>query len=266
MNDSIHLRNLGSSSSGNSTLIWQGSDALLVDIGFSQRYMAERFEEAGVAFDSLRGVLITHLHNDHITQAMLNKVLRHQIPIYVHQNLFKVFLQRYKTKSQQYVRTFQNDLFPVGSFDVKGFEVPHDAHGGCYGYNILNGQKKITIATDMGFPKNGLAENFIDSDLIVIESNHDPHLLETSGRPFALIQRIKNIGHLSNTQCVHFLDDVLKRSQKMPKSIALAHLSEDCNLPYLAQNGVAKLLRQHDLESIPLQIFKKNQLSDTLTI
>jgi len=266
MNNSIHLRNLGSSSSGNSTLIWHGTEALLVDIGFSQRYMAERFESASVSLEDVKGVLISHLHGDHVTQAMLNKVLRFRIPVYIHQNLYRNFLSRFKPKSLEFVHTYNTNVFRIGSFTVKGFEVPHDSFGGCYGYNIEKDHKKITIATDMGFPENGLAENFKDSDLIVIESNHDPHLLETSGRSPDLIERIKNIGHLSNSQCVDFLDDVLKLSGKLPNTVALAHLSEDCNLPHLAQKGVAKLLSRYNLESIPLQVFKKNQDSETLSI
>ncbi len=266
MNNYIHLRNLGSSSSGNSTLIWQGTEALLMDIGFSQRYMAERFESASIRLDDVKGVLITHLHSDHITQAMLNKVLRYHIPVYIHQNLYQNFLNRFKPKSLEFVNTYKDEAFRIGSFVVRGFEVPHDSYGGCYGYNVERDDKKITIATDMGFPENGLADNFKDSDLIVIESNHDPHMLETSNRPPDLIDRIKNIGHLSNAQCVDFLDDVFKRSEKLPKSVALAHLSEDCNLPDLAQKGVAKLLGRYNLETISLQVFKKNQDSDTLSI
>ncbi len=266
MNPPLNIRNLGSSSSGNSTLIWTEQDALLVDIGFSQRYMNERFEETGVLFSSLRAVLITHLHADHVTQAMLNKVLREGIPVYVHRNLRPLFLKRFKVKNAQSLQTFDGIPFKINDFDIKGFEVPHDAPGGCFGFNIHFKEKKLTIATDLSSAENGLSEKFMDSDLIIIESNHDEHLLETSGRSFELIERIKNTGHLSNVQCVSFLDDVLSRSQKMPRAVVLTHLSDDCNLPRLAKNGVRKLLDKQNLKATQLQICKKNQPSDTLTI
>jgi len=266
MNSEIHIRNLGSSSSGNSTLVWSGNDALLVDMGFSQRYIGERFEEANVPFSSLKGVLITHLHGDHLTQAMLNKVLREDIPVFIHRKLRPVLLNRYKVKSAQQIHTFDGLSFGIGPFTVSGFEVPHDSHGGCFGYNLQFGNKKITIATDMGFPENGLAVKFKDSDLIIIESNHDPKMLETSGRPFELIERIKTIGHLSNKQCATFLDDILGRSTKNPQAIILAHLSDDCNLPRLAERGVKTLLKKRNLQETQVQVSKKNQPSDTITI
>ncbi len=228
--------------------------------------MNERFEEAGVLFSSLRAVLITHLHADHVTQAMLNKVLREGIPVYVHRNLRPQFLKRFKVKHAQSLLTFDGLPFKVNDFDIQGFEVPHDAPGGCFGYNIHFDDKKITIATDLSNAQNGLSKNFMDSDLIVIESNHDEHMLETSGRSFELIERIKNTGHLSNVQCTSFLSDVLSRSQKMPQAVVLAHLSEDCNLPRLAKSGVQKLLKKWNLKETQLQISKKNQPSDTIKI
>ncbi len=266
MNAHLHIRNLGSSSSGNSTLLWTGQDALLVDIGFSQRYINERLDEAGVPFSSLRAVLITHLHADHVTQAMLNKVLREGIPVYVHRNLRPLFLKRFKVKYAHLLQTFDGLSFKVNDFDIKGFEVPHDAPGGCFGFNIHFREKKVTIATDLSSAQNGLTEKFMDSDLIIIESNHDEHLLENSGRSFELIERIKNTGHLSNAQCVSFLDDVLNHSQKMPQAVVLTHLSDDCNLPRLAEKGVRKLLDKQNLKTTQLQICKKNQSSDTVTI
>jgi phosphoribosyl 1,2-cyclic phosphodiesterase len=266
MNTPVYIRNLGSSSSGNSTLIWTDQDALLVDIGFGQRYTKERLEEAGVLFSSLRAVLITHLHADHVNQAMLNLVLREGIPVYMHRDLRPLFLRRFKVKHAQSLRTFDGLPFNINAFDIKSFEVPHDAPGGCFGYNIHFQDKKITIATDLSKTENGLAEKFSNSDLIVIESNHDEHLLETSGRSFELIERIKNTGHLSNVQCTSFLNDVLNRSQKMPQAVLLAHLSEDCNLPRLAKSGVQKLLNKWNLKETQLQISKKNLASETIRI
>jgi len=266
LKNSIQIRNLGSSSSGNSTLIWTETDSILVDMGFSQRYMAERFEEADVLFSSLRGVLITHLHNDHVNQAFLNKLIRNQIPVYLHEQMTPVFLQRYKVKSDTFIQTFGASSFDAAGFTVQGFEVPHDSPGGCFGFNLHRQAKKITIATDMGFPKNGLAEKFVDSDVIIVESNHDVQMLESSHRSYQLIDRIKQIGHLSNEQCVQFLDDILKKSDKLPKAVLLAHLSAECNLSSLAQDGVQFLLDQWKYGETRLQVLKKNAASETLRI
>jgi len=266
MHDKIHIRNLGSSSSGNSTLIWSGKDALLVDIGFSQRYMHEKLEESNVTIDMLKGVLITHLHGDHITQAMLNKILREGITVFLHRNLKPAFYKRFRIKNEKNVVFFAEQPFSVGPFRVNGFEVPHDSSGGCFGFQIHLAEKKISLSTDMGFTRNGLARQFLNSDLIILESNHDPHLLETSGRSSDLIDRIQQIGHLSNSQCTDFLGQIIDGSKKLPRAIALAHLSEDCNRPAIAKKNVEKFLRVRDIQNIDLHIFKKNQVSTLITI
>lgn len=262
----IHVKVLGSSSAGNSTLIWNKQNALLVDIGFSQRYMRERFEEAGVRLSMLSGVLITHLHSDHLRQSMLNKVLSEGIPVYVHQRLAPVLFRRFKVKNRALLRTFKNDWFDMGPFRIRGFQVPHDSEGGCFGYNIHLGKTKVSVATDMGFPENGLAGFFKNSDVIVIESNHDPDMLANSGRSMELIERIQSIGHLSNEQCSRFLEDVFRRSDRLPRAIALAHLSEDCNLPGLARQTTADLLQRFHLDTTQLEVSPKNAPSETLTI
>jgi len=266
MKDSIRLKVLGSSSSGNSTLVWTDEGAVLVDIGFSQRYMNERLSEAGLPFEAIKAVLITHLHGDHINRAMLNKVLREQIPVYLHRRLRPELVRRFKIKDRRMLRVFEADPFEAGPFTACGFQVPHDSFGGCFAYNLHNSGKKISIATDMGFPENGLAESFKDSDLIIIESNHDPDLLANSGRSAELIERIRGIGHLSNEQCVRFLDDVLQRSAVMPQAVILAHLSSDCNLPRLAEQGVSRMLQSRSLNTTHLQVSQKNAPSETILI
>ena len=75
---------------------------------------------------------------------------------------------------------------------------------------------------------------FADSDAIVIESNHDPDMLEKSGRPEWLRRRIREIGHLSNEQSARFVLEVMKKSTRPPGTLVLAHISQQCNTNALA--------------------------------
>jgi phosphoribosyl 1,2-cyclic phosphodiesterase len=122
----------------------------------------------------------------------------------------------------------------IGSFEIAAFEVPHDSPGGCFGYSIARGAQKVTIATDLGFPTEALASRFADSRAIVIESNHDPDMLENSGRPEWLKRRIREIGHLSNEQCAQFVVTVFASSRLPPDAVVLAHISQVCNTNALA--------------------------------
>jgi hypothetical protein len=79
---------------------------------------------------------------------------------------------------------------------------------------------------------------FADLDVLAIESNYDPHLQRTSGRPIFLQQRIMGgKGHLSNQQAFDAVRAVLDRCERsgarLPSHIVLLHRSRDCNCPRL---------------------------------
>ena len=57
---------LFSGSSGNSTYIGSGNGGILIDIGVSAKRMTEALANIGVDPASLKGIFITHEHNDHI--------------------------------------------------------------------------------------------------------------------------------------------------------------------------------------------------------
>jgi phosphoribosyl 1,2-cyclic phosphodiesterase len=185
----------------------------------------------------LSGVLITHAHSDHVHESMLKRLTKEQVLVFCHRNVSRVLLKQYSTmrdaKKLDLIKTFKNETFTIGSFTIQAFEVPHDSKGGCFGFTIYHhsdsGNKKITVATDMGYPQNDTLIHFLDSDVIIIESNHDQDMLTQSLRPAWLKKRIKKIGHLSNGQCTDFLEQVLSHSEKKPKAIILAHISQECN-------------------------------------
>lgn len=64
----LRLKNLGSGSAGNATLI-EGSDGLrtrrlLVDCGLGVRQLAARLDQAGLAWSDIEAIFITHEHSD----------------------------------------------------------------------------------------------------------------------------------------------------------------------------------------------------------
>ncbi len=122
----------------------------------------------------------------------------------------------------------------IGSLGIEAFEVPHDSPGGCFGYSLVDGDARMTLATDVGFPQERLVRHFAGSQTIVIESNHDPDMLERSGRPEWLKRRIRERGHLSNDQCADLLTAVVRSSSVLPATVVLAHISQECNTNMLA--------------------------------
>lgn len=250
---SVRFWPLGSSSSGNATLIWNEDKKILIDCGFSQMYMREQLKRINMILEDIDAVLITHLHADHINPAILNKFIKSKIPLYCHITMAESLQRKYEAARRLnkigMLHIFTDTPFRIGEFTIRSFGVPHDSKGGCFGYNIFfendNEQKKISIATDIGYIYENFEDQFLDSDILMIESNHDVEMLDNSKRSKLLIERIKTIGHLSNEECSTLITKILSKSQKMPKHILLSHISQECNTPELAFETNKKFLQKN---------------------
>ena len=65
----LTLTTLASGSSGNSTLVSDGTTHLLIDAGISARRITTALKGLGIDPRSSSGVLVTHEHSDHICRA-----------------------------------------------------------------------------------------------------------------------------------------------------------------------------------------------------
>ena len=114
---------------------------------------------------------------------------------------------------------------------VTSFSIPHDA-ADPVGYLFEDGEGALFVGTDMGAPTFGVRDALARATCAILESNHDPILLQTSDRPVSLKQRIAGrCGHLSNGDAADLVREV---QPPRLKTLLLAHLSRQCNAPYLA--------------------------------
>ena len=95
-----------------------------------------------------------------------------------------------------------------------------------------------------------MTDYFADSDIIIIESNHDVAMLAGSARPKWLKDRIIKTGHLSNDQCSAFMQEVLAASENLPAAIVLAHISQECNTNRHARDAIRSMLAIADKSHI----------------
>ena len=232
------VRVLGSSSSGNATLVRADGTALLVDCGLSPRYTARALRADGLTLESLSGVVVTHTHGDHVRQDMLAALMAARVPLLCPEQIRPALMHYYPLAGELFrqglFRTLTRGEGTIGGMAVKAFEVPHDSPGGCFGYSVFSGDTKVTIATDIGFPVPAVVENFTGSDVMVLESNHDPEMLENSGRPAWLKRRIRERGHLSNEQCAELVGAIMRKTGREPAAVVVAHISQQCNTNPLA--------------------------------
>jgi phosphoribosyl 1,2-cyclic phosphodiesterase len=251
---------LGSSSAGNSTLVRDASASVLVDCGFSPSYMMESLAAHGLDVESLSAVLITHTHSDHVNDWFVKKLVRANVPIYCPPQIERHLQAAYESMAAasrlKLLKTLGKGDTDIAGMQVRSFEVPHDSPGGCFGYSLSTTvgtkKRKVSITTDIASPTDTAVKNLANSDVLVIESNHDLEMLEKSGRPAWLKRRIRETGHLSNNQCADLLLKVCDASSTLPESIMLAHVSQQCNTNALARDCSAAMLDARGLPGISL--------------
>lgn len=224
---SFYIAPLASGSKGNTTLVSHGDTKILVDAGLSAREISARLLSCGVFPSELSGIAITHEHSDHIKGAV-SFVKKFGTPIYVHEKI--VERTNIFDEIDDYVHTVKDGAFQIGDVDIDCFRVPHDAVY-TLGFSFKADNAKISLVTDIGLVTRPVYDNIYDSDILMLESNHDLEMLEHSSYPLYLIKRIRSSnGHLSNTECA---DTVSKLGGNL-KQLILAHLSEENNKESIA--------------------------------
>jgi phosphoribosyl 1,2-cyclic phosphodiesterase len=241
----MRFRILGSGSSGNSALLVTPGARVLVDAGFSARRLGRLLAEAGESLDTIDAVFLTHEHGDH-TAALegLKKFPR-----------IRIFANGATSRALQAGLTHRPawQVFETGArfrfldLDVESFAVPHDAHDPV-GFRFSHGpeqdlfepRRSLAWLTDLGHAPPNVRERLRECDVIVVESNHCPRMLEADARrSWSTKQRISGRhGHLSNEAAQEILTSV---ASPRWRRIYLTHLSRDCNSPAAVEAAFAPL-------------------------
>lgn len=237
---------LASSSAGNCTWISSPETAILIDAGLSARTTAARLAGIGADLTRVSGICISHEHADH-TAGIPVLHRRHGIPVYVNDGTREGYerdARNAKAGGAEPVawRIFTTGSpFAIGDLTVTPFGVPHDAYDPV-GFVIEHEGLRIGIATDMGMPTTLIRERLRPCRTLIVETNHDEHLLQQSARPWPLKQRILGRqGHLSNRSAAEMLASIAGPGLHQ---VFLAHLSVECNDPDLAAREVREQLER----------------------
>ena len=234
---------LASGSKGNCLLIAAENTALLIDAGISTRKIKQELASFGMDITDLDGILITHEHSDHV-RGLKTLVKNYRIPIYSKANTFKAMPSIMQNASD--INCFQalpnkKEQLSIGNFKINYFATSHDAVDSV-GYSIKTKDDfKFTLATDLGFVSEEVKASLDNSNIIVLEANHDINLLQNGTYPWPLKKRILSTrGHLSNNDAGWTLCNL----NHTPDKIILAHLSEKNNSPTVALNTIKHITKQ----------------------
>lgn len=239
---SIQLCILGSGSAGNASVVRTPFGKLLIDAGLGPRTVSMRLDGTGVGVAEIAAICLTHLDRDHFNLNWVTPLLRRQVPLYCHASRV-VDLRRIAAEPclDPLIRSFHVQPFsPLPGVTLWPIALDHDADGS-HGFVVECCGERLGYATDLGSVPGRLIDAFHAVDLLAIESNYDPAMQRTSGRPWFLQQRITGgRGHLSNEQAFDAVREILNRCEikgaQLPHHVALLHRSRQCNCPNLVRS------------------------------
>jgi phosphoribosyl 1,2-cyclic phosphodiesterase len=223
---------LSSGSSGNSALVITEESCILLDAGLSARRLCALIESSGESIQRVDAVFVTHEHSDHSSGIESLKKFPH----------LKFFANAATARAVQSELTWSPlwQIFQTGSsfkyrdIDVESFAIPHDAQDPV-GFRFTSGlddlfspRRTLAWVTDLGHAPQNVRDSIRESDVVVVEANHCPRMLEADPRrSWTLKKRIGGRhGHLSNERMSELLSSV---ASPRWRRIYLAHLSRDCN-------------------------------------
>lgn len=232
-----------SSSSGNCTLVSQGTSHLLIDAGISLKRIRENLKSLDLTPDDLTGVLVTHEHSDHIGGIKM-LVKYHKTPIFTSFGA-EDSMCSHIPEVAPYLSGFEvGTEFELGNITVSSFNTPHDASQSV-GFRLKADDRTLAYATDLGHVSEEVFTSMCGADIAIIESNHDKEMLRTGPYPMFLKRRVSSKhGHLSNSDCGRF---AVTLAQSGTRYIQLSHLSNENNTPKLASNTVGEALSKYDI-------------------
>jgi phosphoribosyl 1,2-cyclic phosphodiesterase len=239
----LRFKSLGSGSSGNATLVEVQSGIhttrLLIDCGLRLRDLETRLIEAGTCAEDLDAIFITHEHGDHIGCAR-SLVKRYSTPLWMSQGTWLAVSDE-AWVAHQHLLNVARDGCPIeiGNLQAFPFTVPHDAREPLQ-LKCSDGNRYLGMVTDLGHASSHVIDSLQGCNALILEANHDPDLLEASGYPSFLKQRVAGPwGHLANEAAAELLSH-LKHDQL--HYVQAAHLSERNNTPELARASLSAAL------------------------
>ncbi|MFD1335775.1 MBL fold metallo-hydrolase [Oceanobacillus iheyensis] len=228
---------LASGSNGNCIALTSGESTILIDAGIAKTKIEKKLLEVGITPNKIEAMFITHAHKDHTKGLPLAN--KYKIPVFAGEDEWKSITGVDEELQNKAPAVFNNGM--EYTWEVKAFKTHHDAYDP-RGYVVYDLQEVIrcSICLDTGKVEQDMIEAMKDSDIYIIESNHEPRMVEASNYPISVKTRVlSHVGHLSNQQTAAALAELI---QGKGEQIYLTHLSSSNNMAMLAQMTTEKAL------------------------
>ena len=260
---------LSSGSSGNCYVVKTENTTLLIDAGISGKRIFDGLSALGIEDNTIKGVLITHEHIDHVKSVKLVSKKKAHVNIYASEGTWDTISDCVALEKQRTV--FAGKAFTVGDITVKPFAISHDA-AEPIGYSIYAQGGSISIVTDTGVVTEEIHNEIKKADILVLEANHDVHTLQFCRYPYNVKRRILGeFGHLSNDAAAEELCRIYTEPgcETKHRQVILAHLSKENNFPEMAYQTVRNTLEDSRIyigRDLSLHIIERDKISPVFTI
>jgi phosphoribosyl 1,2-cyclic phosphodiesterase len=218
--------------------------------------------KVGLRPESLRGILVTHEHSDHVSGVRVT-AKRLSLPVY----MARAAAATHSFPDEVEVRLFEpGKPFSLGGFEVEPYSIPHDTVDPV-GFVIgltEHPEQRVGICTDLGSVTRLVIERLRTCRVVLLEFNHDVEMLLEGPYPWNLKQRVRSRhGHLSNDQAGALLEAL---GNSALEAVFLAHLSEKNNRPDLALAAARQALESGHSRPVRVEVLAQNGPSPMITI
>lgn len=238
----MRIEVLASGSTGNCTYVETDEHKILIDVGISKHHIDVELGKLNVSFNEIGYLFITHEHEDHI-RSLCTVLKKCNLICYMTKGTFEAIAygknESLRTVVQEkkasghliLLNRLENSIlyqsFTLGKTEITPLPTFHDA-AESIGFKITNGNQALVYITDTGYVHQSLYEMIHNADCYVLEFNHDPYILMSSERTYALKMRIlSDHGHLSNEDASVTLAHIMGENTRL---VFCAHISQECNL------------------------------------
>ena len=249
----------GSGSSGNCAYLGTPRGGILIDAGIREPVKYHRkkknpekeyvltldqaiaeLERNGVSADMVKGILLTHAHQDHM-RCLYPAISRCKCSVFCTMGVMSQMLQRCRISSRirdHHVPIFKEIPFRILDMEITAFETSHDVKS--VGFSIEYEGERFIVATDMGVITERAAYYMSRANYLMIECNYDLPMLLNGRYPQMLKDRVMGEkGHLDNAVAAQF---VAEHYHEGLHYVFMCHLSQDNNTEEIATTTMREAL------------------------
>lgn len=249
---------LASGSKGNSTYIETANHKILIDIGKNKKYIVNKLAEIGVDPSDIDYILISHLHDDHISA--LSTFINKYHPTVCLSN--PMFMELKNINDYDNILIYEDEIILNGT-TIKAIKSSHDSVDS-RNFIIEEGGKSAVYITDTGYVNNKYFNYLKNKNVYLFESNHDIEMLTHGPYPKWLKTRVLgDEGHLSNQAASFYLAKLVGENTK---KIILMHLSEVNNSEEKTMEMITKTFKDYEVKFFDIKCAKQDEISEVINI